>query len=669
MQHKVLMFAWSMILALALAGGLLLPVQQVSAAATGTVSPPQGPPGTTFTFTVTGLLADEEVGIWLTDPQGEIYSIARRLSSDSAGGVTWSWTADETARGGTWHMMMRGQRSRNEVSVPFTVLAPETPHAIAPSNMVLPERTQPPGSTFTFVARGQFAPGEQVGSWFVLPDGSTTDVDLGISADPEGQIYRQWVSPADAMEGGWTFRAEGVNTRFTIDIPFQIRGEPVREIEPSQLAPPSYGVTPQSGSRGTTFQFNASGFIPGERLGFWLIYPDGTNEDTMLDDWYFANSEDGTFSWSWTVPADAPPGAWSMNVRGTNSRVEWSIPISVVDTPMAGGDTATPGVAVSPPAAPAGTRFRFSDSGYTPGETVYFWATDPHGHPHENAKEATANAYGLVEWSWEVHSDKPLGQWMMSTKGEVSKKQSITHFTVTGPTPAGIQISPDNGGPGTTFTFSATGFFAQEEVDVWLTRPEEIQDRYDQPLDIKANLVSGKDGSVSWEWTAPAETGQGQWRMTARGETSRIYHTIDFIIERDEPIKKLFGVSPAEGSAGTTFRFFAEEIPTDSAAYWVTAPDGTVIPDMADFRAWTVDGMEGNHYEWTWTAPEDAQSGVWTMVIRSLTDEPQVDPLVLFDPNPENAKERIEERRQYDEDRLDSVLNARQYVITFHITP
>jgi thymidylate kinase len=90
---------------------------------------------------------------------------------------------------------------------------------------------------------------------------------------------------------------------------------------------------------------------------------------------------------------------------------------------------------------------------------------------------------------------------------------------------------------------------------------------------------------------------------------------------------------------------------------------------MADFRAWTVDGMEGNHYEWTWTAPEDAQSGVWTMVIRSLTDEPQVDPLVLFDPNPENAKERIEERRQYDEDRLDSVLNARQYVITFHITP
>ncbi len=662
-QHYRL-FAWLVALLVAVA---LLPAAPTRAAASGTVEPPRGRPGTTFTFTASGFLAHEIVGVWLTDPQGDMVTIDEVFVADENGLLSWAWTAPETARGGTWYLTMRGNFSREEVAMHFVLEAPETPHAIASSYMIMPAPEGPPGTTFTFVARGQFSPGEQVGSWFIQPDGATLDVEQGISVDGSGQIYRQWQAPANAAPGQWFFQARGINSLYEVKIPFTIVGGAPVGGEPADIpAPrpePGFTVSPEQGPRGTTFQLGASGFTPGERLGIWIITPDGTRQDYQPDTWIYADGQDGTYRWNWTAPADALNGAWQITIRGLTSRLEWAIPVTIADGAVS--PTPEPGLhfTVSPDSAPLGTRFRFQASGYMPGETVFFWATDPNGYPYENAKEAEANAYGVVEWSWEVHDDKPVGAWRMSARGDASRKEGSVTFHVTGPDKDTIVVAPLNGAPGTTFAFEAGGFLAREDVEVWLDVPATDQRRYDQPQNVPLDLKADKNGFVSWEWIAPPQTAGGNWRMVVRGEDSRITRVATFTIVRDAPPPAVYGVYPQSGPPGTTFHFFANDIPTDRASYWVTAPDGTVITEMTDYRDWMLSG-DNSRFEWTWTAPPDAEPGLWTMVIHDLADQPRIDPEKLFNPD---ADIRQGEKSDYDDDRIDSVEKAREFVIVFNI--
>lgn len=631
-------------------------------AASGSVQPPAGAQGSTFTFTATGMWDSEQVGVWLQDPQGTTWMVPERIFSDSSGQAVWTWTAPATAPGGAWEAHAKGFHSGEEAIIPFTLLAPETPPAITPSSLVLPASSGPPGTTFTFVARGQFASGEQVGSWFVQPDGTTTDVDQGISVDESGQIYRVWTAPANAMPGSWIFRAKGLYSDFTIDIPFSI--ETTALPVPTPTPAPSSNVQPERAVRGTTFSFTASGFIPGEQLGRWLISPDGTQYPLTPDELVYADSTTGAFSWTWTAPTDALDGRWNMNIRGFSSLVEWSIPF-VVDGPvMQRAPEGDPVLSVSPASAPAGTRFRFSATGFLPAEKVFFWAIDSAGTPHRNDKEAEADATGAVAWSWEVHSDKPTGEWTMTARGDASRRQGQVTFTVTGPAEDAIQIEPSVAAPGTIFNIAITGLWSQEKVLVWLTPPEEATNRYDQPKDMIMDLMTDTGGNAWWTWTAPAETLGGEWHITARGENSRIERDIAFTIERDNPPPPAYGVSPASGPTGTVFTFFADNIPTDRAAYWVTAPDGTVVTNMWDYRKWMLSQTSTDRFEWTWTAPADAMPGVWTVAIRNLSDRPIIDWTKYADPD-----KREEQQRRYEENRRNSVLEAREYVIHVTVEP
>lgn len=217
--------------------------------------------------------------------------------------------------------------------------------------------------------------------------------------------------------------------------------------------------------------------------------------------------------------------------------------------------------------------------------------------------------------------------------------------------------------PAQPFPLQPAAFFAREEVEVWLDVPHTDQKRYDQPQNIPLDLKADKDGAVSWEWTAPPQTTGGNWRMVARGAESRITHVATFTIIRDAPPPEVYGVYPQSGPPGTTFHFYANDIPTDRASYWVNAPDGTVLTEMSDFREWRVTG-DNHRYEWTWTAPPDAEPGLWTMVIHDLADRPKVIPENLFSPDP---KVRQDEKSDYDDDRIDSVEKAREFVIVFNI--
>ncbi|NJN67299.1 MAG: hypothetical protein HC884_11605 [Chloroflexaceae bacterium] len=627
----------------------------------GTVEPMQGPPGTVFAFRVMGLVPNERVGTWLVDPRGGQHDLEEQVFADGTGQASWTWAAPGDAYGGAWTMHGRSFATREEVIVSFVVEGEAIPHTRQASTMVLPDASGEPGTTFTFVARGEFQPWEQVGSWFIQPDGTRLDADQGISADGNGQIYRVWTAPMDAMEGDWVFRARGINTLFQVDIAFHI------DRSGYTLPPvPGYEVAPARGPRGTVFWFRADGFVPGERVGMWLILPDGRRQDYRPREWMFADAERGEFVWEWTAPADAPTGSWTMAIRGVSSRVQWNIPFVIEDVVAAPTPVPQPALWVVPERAPRGSTFRFAVSGYLPGEKVFFWAVNPDGRPVPNHRELEADEQGAAAWEWTVEPDEPPGRWVMVSRGDVGRQEGQVTFEVTAPEglPDAVRVEPARGTPSTTFHFFASGFSAREEVDIWLTGPHEEPRRFDVSFDVREDLRTDEQGQVWWSWTAPENVPGGTWQMTARGADSRVERVVVFGMVRETPLPLPYSVSPASGPPGTVFHFSAEDVPTARAAFWLTAPDGSVIPtDHTDFRErWTLTVGDDGVVAWDWTAPPDAQRGVWLMVLRNRSEDPALDWSRADDP-----EEWEHELARSAEARRDSVIEFREYVIRFTV--
>ncbi len=664
-------------LCIVLLATIVLPLSQATAA-NGTVHPPAGQPNATFTFAVSGFGDGEQLGIWATDPRGNRYDNDQRAFADGQGNYTWTWTAPADAAGGAWEMTIEGYWLHSAtITIPFTIDAPAVPYADQTSSMVLPANHGPPGTTFTFVSRGGFEPNEQVGTWFVQPDGSELRISIDISSDSQRQIYRVWTSPPDAKGGDWFFMAKGRDSSHTIRIPFYIDNPSDKVINPSNevanptiaapvVPPPTHKVTPEHGQRGTTFTFVADGFTPGERVATWVIMPDGTVPDQFPEEYTYASTNPtGDVTWTWTAPNDVPPGNWQMVARGIFSRVEWVIPFTIDDTPVTPTPEAMPTLNVSPNHAPVGSTFRFTVSGYLPEEHVYFWAIDPTNTPDPNERELVCDNQGTVTWEWEVKADRMPGEWTMYTRGSAGWKTASVIFYVEGEPPQGIRMQPESGGPGTTFAFVATGFHADEEMNFWLTGAKTDQRRFDQEYDlVDKKLHADEQGSVQWEWTAPANIVEGTWHMTARGEESRIERIISFPIIRDDPLPLPYSVSPTSGAPGTTFTFTINDMPTSRAAYWVTAPDGTIYPlDRSEYLDWRIHVDDNGYASWTWTVPADAQRGTWTMIVRNLSDN-----LLLRPPKDREDIPRYEEdRKEHQEDTRDQAIEYREYVIPFRV--
>ncbi|NJM06946.1 hypothetical protein HC891_13385 [Candidatus Gracilibacteria bacterium] len=72
-------------------------------------------------------------------------------------------------------------------------------------------------------------------------------------------------------------------------------------------------------------------------------------------------------------------------------------------------------------------------------------------------------------------------------------------------------------------------------------------------------------------------------------------------------------VAPTSGAPGTTFVFTGGGyLSGERVSYWINEPDGDVIRFFADVVA-DKDGK----VIFSWTAPADAERGLWTFVFRS----------------------------------------------------
>lgn len=86
-------------------------------------------------------------------------------------------------------------------------------------------------------------------------------------------------------------------------------------------------------------------------------------------------------------------------------------------------------------------------------------------------------------------------------------------------------------------------------------------------------------------------------------------------------------VTPQVGPPGTRFAFVAYGFDDDDRiSTWLNAPDGTVMEaDVEELRGANDEGRA----DWYWTAPQDAQRGVWQMV--AYGDETETERVIPFE--------------------------------------
>lgn len=161
------------------------------------VDPQLGAPGTSFTFQAYGFRPIERLDTWLERPDGTLQRGPTGARANGDGLVVWRWTAPGDAPGGPWTMVARGQDSERTERIGFTLerTAPG-PTAMA---SVAPERGGY-GSTFTFSAAG-FRPGERVGYWLNLPDGTIVRFTDELGADDDGRVTWTYVAVPGRPQG------------------------------------------------------------------------------------------------------------------------------------------------------------------------------------------------------------------------------------------------------------------------------------------------------------------------------------------------------------------------------------------------------------------------------------------------------------------------------------
>lgn len=458
-----------------------------------------------------------------------------------------------------------------------------------------------PNTLFTFTAEG-FLPNERVDAWVTRPDATPRTPSIGrYVADATGRVSWTWVAPGDTEIGQWVMVARGVDSDIEVDIPFEIIGE-------SYEVPRVQSVMPTSGLPGTTFVFQLGGFQAGERVGAWIVRPDGASLSLPIDvaTNIYADRA-GVITFSWTSPADAPVGTWSAQARGIRSNLQFGLPFQIV-----GAETAPPSRSVTPTSGPPGTTFTFFAEGFTPGEEVGTWLIPPGGGNLDATPYLLADAVaGTATWTWVAPGDAAGGIWRMNARGQTSGYEIFLDFEVQGPAaappaPTLQTVTPHEGLPGTRFIFFAEGFTPGETVFYWLIDPNGV------PVPNDVELQANGQGQVQWEWQTREDTRAGQWTMVTRGAASRVEHQIPITVISPDYVPPETGVVPGTGGPGTVFQFAATGYNgSEFIDWWAEGPDGVFI--RGNVKDPDVKPNSDGYLRWKWRAPDDIIAGQWRM--------------------------------------------------------
>lgn len=307
-------------------------------------------------------------------------------------------------------------------------------------------------------------------------------------------------------------------------------------------------VTPDIGPPGTSFAFTAEGFAPNEivRVVFevpgrgTVRFADAAGFDIPI----FADAN-GKASWTYTVPGDFPSGTYIAVVQNLSQQVRRRIGFLVqagvapadIPAPQPSGD-----VLRRPEIGPPGTLFSFRTSGFLPAERVAIWVHAPDGSVSDLPVDLSgqtaffASRSGELQWVVATPPTTPDGRYVAVAVGVTSGQTRVVDFTVrvgvgqVAPAPTdNAFVTPESGPPGTSFHFTATGFFPNEGVGIWIHRPDGSISTV--TADGKAVQADGQ-GIATWSVTAGTGLPDGVYAMVAQGISSTQVRVRRFEVRR-----------------------------------------------------------------------------------------------------------------------------------------
>jgi hypothetical protein len=215
-------------------------------------------------------------------------------------------------------------------------------------------------------------------------------------------------------------------------------------------------------------------------------------------------------------------------------------------------------------------------------------------------------------------------------------------------------VTPSVSGPGTRFSFVASGFKGDpdegddqnndaEKVSFWINTPDGQTIKATDDTNDKSYERASRDGQAEWSWVAPADALQGAYTLVAHGNESGHEVLIPFQIEgstRGLLMAESYTVTPSAGTPAASFRFVingflgdpkdGDEDKSNNAekvAFWINTPDGQTIKairagaDEDDFEASVDRASRSGQVELTWQAPANATPGTYTLVAHGLESE------------------------------------------------
>jgi len=204
-----------------------------------------------------------------------------------------------------------------------------------------------------------------------------------------------------------------------------------------------------AGKPGDTLQISASGFGPGEKVNVYWGRVSGTPAAVLT-----ANDA-GQIGRAAIRVGVAPVGETTLVLVGTRTHTTATTPYLMLGL--------YPSTMSHPWAVRAGHPVTYTGSGFAPGEQVLIYLNRASGVP---ALTTTANNYGGFSVSFMVPFGLK-GRQSLTAIGDQSRAATTSGFTVEPYLPS-VQASTYGALPGTTLSFYATGFAANEVVLVYL---------------------------------------------------------------------------------------------------------------------------------------------------------------------------------------------------------
>jgi hypothetical protein len=285
---------------------------------------------------------------------------------------------------------------------------------------------------------------------------------------------------------------------------------------------------------------------------------------------------------------------------------------------------------VIPEMGPPGTAFRLEASGFAPDERVGVWATSPDGQTIDSGFQVEADDEGAITHenvTIQSNDDFMDGIWSLNARGVSSGNEAIGYFRIsrgmasapqpepTTPQPTPVQPEPANpapaaethrlghivhdqlpppqgnafmlpvaGPPGAIFELTANGYQPGEEIQSWLSGPN----NNNVPID-PAQVSLGSQGEVRVR-VESANLTEGTYTVVAQGSSSNVVGAASFRVTSayvagpgtPRPPNMNGSVTPQEGGLNTIFQIRGQNLwPNESLELWITEPGGTyaLFPD------------------------------------------------------------------------------------------